>query len=53
MGDVIQLQSRTDQTLPLFVNNKHMFDTIVGVHKKRYAARILSQVPEEKKYGEK
>lgn len=52
-GDVIQLQSRTDQTLPLYVNNKHMYNTIVGVHKKRYAARILSQVPEEKKYDEK
>ena len=51
-GDVVTLDTRTDHSLPLYVNNKQMFNSIVGVHHKRYAARILSQVPEEKKYGE-
>ncbi len=51
-GDVIKLGTRTDQALPLYANNKHMYNSIVGVHKKRYAVRILDRVPEEKKYGE-
>ena len=45
-GDVIKLQTRTDQPLPVYVNNKHAFDSIVGMHKKRYALRILDQVKE-------
>jgi flagellar motor switch protein FliM len=51
-GDVIRLEQRTDQSLPLYANNKKMFDSIVGINKKRYAVRILSHVPEEKKYVE-
>lgn len=50
-GDVIKLGTRTDQSLQLYANNKHMFNSIVGVHKKRYAVRILDKVPEEEQYG--
>ncbi|KAA3617614.1 MAG: flagellar motor switch protein FliM [Calditrichaeota bacterium] len=51
-GDVVKLGTRTDQSLPLFANNKHMYNSIVGVHKKRYAVRVLEKIPEEKHYGE-
>jgi len=51
-GDVIKLETRTDEALPVYANNKHVFDSIVGVHKNRYAIRILSQVSEDRKYGE-
>ncbi len=50
-GDVIKLETRTDHPLPVYVNNKHMFNSIVGTHKKRFALRILDQVSEEKNYG--
>ncbi len=46
-GDVIRLDSRIDNSLPVFVNNKYMFDSIVGTHKKHYAVRILDRIPEE------
>jgi len=51
-GDVIRLKTRTDQTLPLYANNSHMYNSIVGVNKKRYAVRILEKVAEEKRYAE-
>jgi len=46
-GDVIRLETRTDSALPVFVNNKYMFDSLVGTHKKHYAVRILDRTPEE------
>ncbi len=49
-GDVIKLETRTDHPLPVYINNKHMFNSIVGTHKKRFALRILDQVSEEKNY---
>ncbi len=51
-GDVVKLGTRTDQSLPLYANNKHMYNSIVGVHKKRYAVRVLDKVPEEEHYGQ-
>lgn len=51
-GDVIRLESRMDSSLPVYVNNKHMFDSIVGTHKKHYAVRILDRVPEEIQNGQ-
>ncbi len=51
-GDVVKLGTRTDQSLPLYANNKHMYNSIVGVHKKRYAVRVIDKVPEEKHYGQ-
>jgi len=51
-GDVVKLGTRTDQSLPLYANNKHMYNSIVGVHKKRYAVRVLEKVPEEEHYGQ-
>ncbi|RMH63825.1 MAG: flagellar motor switch protein FliM [Calditrichaeota bacterium] len=50
-GDVIKLETRTDQALPVYVNNKHVFDSIVGTHKRRFALRILDQVNEDKHHG--
>lgn len=51
-GDVIRLETRTDQALPVFVNNKHMYDSIVGVHKNRYAMRVIDRIDEERDYDE-
>ncbi|MHB2155644.1 flagellar motor switch protein FliM [Calditrichota bacterium GD2] len=46
-GDVIQLENRTDNLLPILVNNKHAFDGVVGLRKKRLAVRIDSIVKGE------
>ncbi len=46
-GDVIQLENHTDSLLPIMINNKHAFDGVVGLRKKRLAVRIDSIVKGE------
>jgi flagellar motor switch protein FliM len=40
MGDVIALNTRTDNLLPVYVKNRHVYDCTVGVRKKRYALQL-------------
>ncbi len=42
VGDVIQLENRTDKLLPIYINNKHAFNGVVGLRKNHYAVRIES-----------
>ena len=42
LGDVILLENRTDALLPVLINNKHAFNGVVGLRKKRLAVRIDS-----------
>ncbi|RLD15310.1 flagellar motor switch protein FliM [candidate division KSB1 bacterium] len=42
VGDVIQLEDRTDKLLPVYINNKHAFNGVVGLRKNHYAVRIES-----------
>jgi flagellar motor switch protein FliM len=41
-GDVITLRTRTDNPLPVYIQNKHVFDASIGIRKQRYAVRIIS-----------
>ncbi len=50
VGDVIQLQNRTDNLLPVFINKKHAFNAVVGLRKKHLAVRIESIVEGEDNY---
>ncbi len=42
VGDVIQLENRTDNLLAVYINNKHAFNGVVGLRKNHYAVRIES-----------
>ncbi len=46
-GDVIQLKSRTDSLLPVYVQKQRLFDAVVGIRKKRYAIRLTSMIEGE------
>jgi len=41
-GDVIALKDRTENPLSVYIQNKHVFDALIGIRKQRYALRILS-----------
>jgi flagellar motor switch protein FliM len=41
-GDVIRLKNRIENPLPVYIQNKHIFDANIGIRKQRYAIRILS-----------
>lgn len=41
-GDVITLDNRTSDLLPVYINKKHMFNSIAGTRNRRYAIRIVS-----------
>jgi len=42
VGDVITLDTRTDNLLPVYVHKRHLFDALVGIKKNRYAIQINS-----------
>lgn len=44
VGDVIQLQNRTNSQLAVYAHKKHIFNGVVGVRNKRYALRVTSMV---------
>lgn len=41
-GDVLALDSRTDNLLPIFVHRRHLYNALVGIRKQRYALQINS-----------
>jgi len=41
-GDVIALKDRTEKPLSVYVENKHVFDALIGIRKQRFALRIQS-----------
>ncbi len=47
IGDVIMLDTRTDNLLPVYVHNRHLFNALVGIKKKRYAIQINSVLQRE------
>lgn len=47
VGDVIRLDSKVDEELPVYVGNLKKFTALPGTHKDNYAVRVMSVVREE------
>nr|MBQ8252695.1 flagellar motor switch protein FliM [Lachnospiraceae bacterium] len=47
VGDVIRLDSKVDEELPIYVGNLKKFTALPGTNKDNYAVRIMSVVREE------
>ncbi len=47
-GDVVKLDTTVDQPLPILVNNRHLFDAAIGMKKRKYACKIVSDKIERK-----
>ena len=39
-GDVIALNTRTDNLLPNYIQNRHVYNGVVGIYKQRYALQL-------------
>ena len=47
VGDVIRLDSKVDEELPIYVGNLKKFTALPGTNKDKYAVRVMSVVREE------
>ena len=47
VGDVIRLDSKVDEELPVYVGNLKKFTVLPGTNKDKYAVRVMSVVREE------
>ncbi len=47
VGDVIRLDSKVDEELPVYVGNLKKFTALPGTNKDKYAVRVMSVVREE------
>jgi flagellar motor switch protein FliM len=47
VGDVIRLDSKVDEELPIYVGNLKKFTALPGTSKDKYAVRVMSVIREE------
>lgn len=47
-GDVIPLNTNTDQPVSIYVQKRHLFNAVIGVRNNRYALRITARTEGEK-----